>query len=115
MGPVISGWAVQYGGTNGVITAKWTWPIWELMWLSAFCLIFLFFFFPETSANNILVRRTRRLRKITGDEKLKCEPELMSEQMTGKDIVLMTFVRPFTLNFMEPMVRPSTIPFSNCG
>jgi DHA1 family multidrug resistance protein-like MFS transporter len=74
------------------------------MWLSGFCLVFLFFFLPETSANNILVRRTRRLRKITGDMKLKCEPELMAEQMTGKDIVMMTLVRPFTLNFLEPMV-----------
>lgn len=109
LGPVVGGWAVQYGGTNGVISAAWTWPIWELMWLSAFCLVFLFFFFPETSANNILVRRTRRLRKITGDEKLMCEPELMAEQMSGKDILLMTLVRPFTLNFLEPMVRNPSI------
>lgn len=60
--------------------------------------------FPETSANAILYRRTRRLRKITGNDRLKCEPELFSETMTGREIVLMTLVRPFTLNFMEPMV-----------
>lgn len=53
LGPLIGGFAVQYGGTNGVIKAPWSWPLWELMWLSAFCLIFLFFFFPETSANNV--------------------------------------------------------------
>lgn len=41
LGPLIGGFAVQYGGTNGVIKAPWSWPIWELMWLSAFCLIFL--------------------------------------------------------------------------
>jgi len=35
---------------------------------------------------------------------LKCEPELMSEQMTGKEIVLMTLVRPFSLNFLEPIL-----------
>lgn len=55
--------------------------------------------FPETSANNILYRRTRRLRKLTGNERLKCEPELMGETMTGKEIVLMILVRPITLNF----------------
>jgi MFS transporter, DHA1 family, multidrug resistance protein len=104
LGPVVGGFAAQYGFVEGGFTAKWTWPIWVLMWLSGFCFVFLFFFFPETSANNILFRRTRRLRKITGDENLKCEPELMSEQMTGKDIALMTLVRPFTLNFTEPMV-----------
>jgi MFS transporter, DHA1 family, multidrug resistance protein len=104
LGPVVGGFAAQYGFVEGGFTATWTWPIWVLMWLSGFCFVFLFFFFPETSANNILFRRTRRLRKITGDGNLKCEPELMSEQMTGKDIALMTLVRPFTLNFTEPMV-----------
>lgn len=77
------------------------------MWLSAFCLVFLFFLLPETSANNILLRRTRRLRKITGDDRLTCEPEIMSEQMTGKEVVMMSLVRPFTLNFLEPMVSNS--------
>jgi hypothetical protein len=28
----------------------------------------------------------------------------MGEQMTGKDIVLMTLVRPFSLNFLEPIL-----------
>lgn len=104
LGPLVGGFAVEYGPITGGFTAPWTWPIWELMWLSAFCFVFLFFFFPETSANNILVRRTRRLRKLTGDDKLICEPELVSESMTGGAIVQMMLVRPFTLNFTEPMV-----------
>lgn len=104
LGPVVSGFAVMYGPIEGGFTAPWTWPIWELMWLSAFCFVFLFFFFPETSANNLLVRRARRLRKLTGDDRIKSEPELMSESMTGKEIVMMSLVRPFTLNFTEPMV-----------
>jgi MFS transporter, DHA1 family, multidrug resistance protein len=104
LGPLVGGFSAQYGFVEGGFTAKWTWPIWQLMWLSGFCLVVLFFFFPETSANNILVRRTRRLRKNTGDHKLICEPELMAEAMTGKDIVMMALVRPITLNFLEPMV-----------
>lgn len=59
---------------------------------------------PETSSANILYRRTRRLRKLTGRDDLKCEPELMGEQMTGKDIALMTLVRPFSLSFTEPIL-----------
>ena len=105
LGPLVGGFAVQYGPVGfGGFTAPWTWPIWELMWLSAFCLVFLLFLLPETSANNILLRRTKRLRKITGDDKLICEPELMAKSMTGKDIAMMSLVRPFTLNFQEPMV-----------
>lgn len=91
LGPLIGGFAASAKG--------WTWTIWELMWLSGFCWVFLMFFFPETSANNLLLRRTKRLRKLTGNEKLRCEPEIMSESMTGKDIVMMSVVRPFTLNF----------------
>ncbi|PPJ59651.1 hypothetical protein CBER1_01184 [Cercospora berteroae] len=107
LGPLVGGYAVQYGPYGpgqGGFTAAWTWPIWELMWLSAFCLVVLFFLLPETSANNILVRRTKRIRKITGNDKFTCEAELMSAQMTGKDIALISLVRPFTLNFTEPMV-----------
>lgn len=53
LGPLIGGFAVQYGGTNGTITAPWTWPIWELMWLSAFCLVFLFFVSMIKSSSSI--------------------------------------------------------------
>ncbi|GAB7350827.1 hypothetical protein MBLNU459_g1361t1 [Dothideomycetes sp. NU459] len=96
LGPLIGGFAAAAEG--------WTWTIWELMWLSGFCWVFLMFCFPETSANNILLRRTKRLRKLTGNDKLRCEPEIMGESMTAKDIVMMSVVRPFTLNFTEPMV-----------
>ena len=73
------------------------------MWLSGFALVVLFFALPETSSANILYRRTRRLRKLTGNDKLICEPELIGETMTGKEIALMVLVRPFTLSFLEPI------------
>lgn len=96
LGPLVGGFAAQAEG--------WIWTIWELMWISGFAFVFLFFFLPETSANNILYRRTKRLRKQTGDTRLTCEPELKAETMTGRDIVMMALVRPITLNFTEPMV-----------
>jgi MFS transporter, DHA1 family, multidrug resistance protein len=99
MGPLVGGFAAEAEG--------WTWTIWELMWLSGFSMVFLFFLLPETSSNNILYRRARRLRKMTGNMKLKSESEIMSEQMTTNEIVLMVLVRPFTLNFHEPMGRTS--------
>ena len=73
------------------------------MWLSGFALVILFFLLPETSSANILYRRTRRLRKLTGNDKLICEPELIGETMTGAEIVQMVLVRPFTLGFLEPI------------
>ena len=76
------------------------------MWLSGFCLVFLFFFLPETSAANIIFRRTKRLRKLQGNSgtTIKCKPEIEAEGMTGNEIAMMVLVRPFTLSFFEPIL-----------
>ncbi|KPI40869.1 Caffeine resistance protein 5 [Cyphellophora attinorum] len=95
MGPLVGGFAAEAKG--------WTWTIWELTWLSGFALVVLIFLMPETSSANILYRRTRRLRKMTGNDKLICEPELIGEQMTNQEIVRMVLIRPFTLGFLEPI------------
>ncbi|KAJ4987933.1 multidrug resistance protein [Stagonosporopsis vannaccii] len=102
LGPLVGGFAVMSGG-SGVVKG-WKWTIWELLWLSSFCLIFLFFFLPETSSPNILHRRTKRLRKLTGNDKLTCEPDMMSAEMKPMDIVQMALLKPITLNFQEPIV-----------
>ncbi|KAJ4350693.1 GTPase-activating protein [Ascochyta clinopodiicola] len=102
LGPLIGGFAVQSGGSG--IVKGWRWTIWELLWLSSFCFIFLFFFLPETSSPNILHRRTKRLRKLTGNDKLTCEPDMMSAEMKPKDVVQMSLLKPITLNFQEPIV-----------
>jgi DHA1 family multidrug resistance protein-like MFS transporter len=80
LGPLVGGFAAQH--------KSWQWPIWELLWLSGFSLVVLIMFLPETSSANILYRRSRRLRKLTGRTDLKCEPELQSEQMTSGEIAL---------------------------
>lgn len=95
LGPLVGGFAVEARG--------WTWTIWELMWLSGFAFVFLVLLMPETSSANILYRRARRLRKITGNQQLISEPELEGADMTGKDIIMMTLVRPFTLSLLEPI------------
>jgi len=96
LGPLIGGFAATAEG--------WTWTIWELMWIAGFALVMIFFFLPETSSANILFRKTRRLRKLTGNKDLICEPELIGEAMSGNEIVNMVLIRPITLNFHEPMV-----------
>lgn len=92
-------WVVSLSEKKG-----WNWAIWELMWLSAGCLPLLFFFLPQTSSGNILFRRARRLRKLTGNPKLISEPELMCKNFTGKDVAMMTLVKPFSLLFTEPII-----------
>ncbi|KAJ9123137.1 hypothetical protein QFC22_001330 [Naganishia vaughanmartiniae] len=96
LGPVWGSFAVQAKG--------WRWSFWTMLWLSGASLIILIFFLPETSSMNILVRRARRLRKITGNQKLKSGGEIQQAEMTGKDIATMTMWRPFELNFTQPIV-----------
>lgn len=74
------------------------------MWLSGGTLAFLVFLLPETSPSNILYRRARRLRKLTGNGRLVCEAELAGMDMTPRDVVSMALVRPFVLLFAEPIV-----------
>ncbi|KAH9974386.1 major facilitator superfamily domain-containing protein [Lactifluus volemus] len=96
MGPIVGGFAAHAKG--------WRWTIWELAWLGGFTLILLFFFFPESSSSNILYRRARRFRKATGDERFKSQSEIEAESLTARDIATDLLVRPFTLNFQEPIV-----------
>jgi multidrug resistance protein len=78
MGPIVGGFAAHAKG--------WRWTIWELTWLGGFTFTLLFFFFPETSSSNILYRRAVRLRKATGDKRLKSMSEIEAESMSRRDI-----------------------------
>ncbi|EPQ30900.1 uncharacterized protein PFL1_01798 [Pseudozyma flocculosa PF-1] len=99
LGPLIGGFASQAYGAEG-----WRWTIWPLLMLSGFTLVVLIFLMPESSASNILAKRAKRLRKVTGNPHLRSEGELEEAAMTGREIVMMTLVRPFTLTFFEPIV-----------
>ncbi|KAH9968573.1 benomyl/methotrexate resistance protein [Russula compacta] len=96
LGPLLGGFSAHF--------ESWRWTIWELMWLSAATLVLLFFFFPETSASNILYRRARRLRKVTGNPSVMSAPEIAAAAMSPRDLAIDVLVRPFALNFQEPIV-----------
>ena len=98
IGPLIGGFAAQYRG--------WTWTIWELVWISVFAIVWLFFTMPETSAGNILFRRARRLNKLQPADvpPLKCEAQVEVEKLSPSEGLKAVFVEPFTLMFSEPIV-----------
>ena len=74
LGPVVGGFAFS--------AEDWTWTMWELLWVSGFILVLLFFFLPETYGPNILARRARRVRKITGDSTYLTQAELALQKVT---------------------------------
>ncbi|KAE8246842.1 hypothetical protein A4X13_0g5605 [Tilletia indica] len=97
IGPLIGGFAFDHFKT-------YRWTLWPLLMLSGTVLIFLFFAMPETSASNILTRRARRLRRVTGNKKLRSTGEIQSDHMTGAEIAKMTMVRPFAIAILDPQV-----------
>lgn len=94
-GPVIGGFAAQAKG--------WRWPQYELIWISGFALVFLFFLLPETYGPTILLRRAQRLRKLTGNQQLRTATEKASESLSAAAFLNENLVRPFVLA-KEPML-----------
>lgn len=95
LGPIIGGFAAAAKG--------WRWPIWELAWISGFSSIFLAFFLPETLPDTILLKRARRLRRLTGNERLRSMSEIKQAQMEPAEVAKEYLVRPFQL-MIEPAV-----------
>ncbi|KAK5700756.1 hypothetical protein LTR97_005273 [Elasticomyces elasticus] len=94
-GPILGGFSAQARG--------WRICIWIVAWLGAFVTVMLFFCLPETAASTILYCRAKRLRKATGDERIKSQSELDAANYTMRDHLLL-LSRAFTLTFSEPIV-----------
>ena len=96
LGPLIGGFATQHNG--------WRWTIWTLMWLSGGTLVLLLFLMPETNPTNILYRRSRRLRFLTGNKTLRSEQDLLGGQFSWRETMNRVLIRPFVLAFTEPIL-----------
>ncbi|KAF5325519.1 hypothetical protein D9619_009703 [Psilocybe cf. subviscida] len=95
LGPIVGGFAAEAKG--------WKWPIWELLWLCGFTIIVLIFWFPETNAETILLRRARRIRKRTGVQNIFSESEIRQAHMHTSEVLFESLWRPFQL-MMEPVI-----------
>ncbi|KAI1103139.1 MFS general substrate transporter [Jackrogersella minutella] len=93
-GPIVGGFLAPAKG--------WRWTIWVYTWMCTFVLVIMFFAFPETSAPNILYQRAKRLRRTTGNDRLKSQSEIDAAHHTAKGH-LMLLSRAFTLTFFEPI------------
>jgi DHA1 family multidrug resistance protein-like MFS transporter len=89
VGPVIGGFPAQANG--------WRWPIYELIWISGFALVFLALLLPETYEPTILLRRAQRLRKLTGNPYLRSQSEIDAASTKASDRLYEALVRPFIL------------------
>jgi MFS transporter, DHA1 family, multidrug resistance protein len=96
LGPIISGFSVP--------AENWRWSLWEILWLAGPVFVILFFFLPETSSSNILVRRAARLRKLTGNPNLKSRAEIDQSKVGVSQIARESIYRPLQIMILDPAV-----------
>ena len=59
---------------------------------------------PETSSSNILLRRARRLRALTGNARLKAQSEIDQGSLKIGAVIIESIVRPMEISVRDPAV-----------
>jgi DHA1 family multidrug resistance protein-like MFS transporter len=77
---------------------------WEMLWLAAPICILIIISLPETSADNILLRRAKRLRKLTGRANIMAQSEINQANMSAKEVTFNALIKPWEINFKDPAV-----------
>jgi DHA1 family multidrug resistance protein-like MFS transporter len=75
-----------------------------MLWLSAPICLMMLISLPETSSSNILLRRARRLRKVTGNGNLFAQSEIDQVGMNAGDIAYEALIKPWQINALDPAV-----------
>ncbi|KAF4982740.1 hypothetical protein FZEAL_1693 [Fusarium zealandicum] len=96
LGPLISGFAVP--------AKTWRWSLYESIWASAPIFILMFLLLPETSGANILLRRAKRLRKVTGNGRFMSQSEIDQRNMKVSAIAIDALIKPMEITLKDPAV-----------
>jgi DHA1 family multidrug resistance protein-like MFS transporter len=96
LGPLLSGFAVMAKG--------WRWSLWEIVWMSAPVLVLMLLCLPETSSPNILLHRARRLRKLTGDERLLSQSEIDQKNIKPVHFFVNSMIKPIEITIKDPAI-----------
>ncbi|KOS21378.1 Transporter mfs1 [Escovopsis weberi] len=96
LGPLLSGFAVP--------AETWRWSLYISIWVSAPVLIAMFLFLPETSADNILLRRAQRLRRLTGSQRLMSQGEIRQKEFKTVHIFADALIKPLEITFKDPAI-----------
>ncbi|KAF1990129.1 MFS general substrate transporter [Aulographum hederae CBS 113979] len=96
LGPLMGGFAAMAKG--------WRWPLWEVVWMSFPVVLALLCFMPETSAPTILLKRARRLRKLTGDARVQSQSEIDQRNLTASHILVSALIKPMEIMFKDPAI-----------
>ncbi|TLS28817.1 hypothetical protein PpBr36_01029 [Pyricularia pennisetigena] len=96
LGPLLSGFSVPVLG--------WRWSLLEILFASVPVFLVMFAFLPETSSDNILLRRARRLRALTRSDRFRSKAEIEQKEMTFGAILADALVKPIEISVKDPAV-----------
>ncbi|KAF7792538.1 hypothetical protein EIP86_003579 [Pleurotus ostreatoroseus] len=103
LGPIVSGFMDVAG-------VSWRWTYWVLTLFAGFCLALVVLTLPETYTPALLVKRAKKLRKTTGDQRWWAPLE--QSKLSFGQRVESTIARPFKIFFLEPMLIAVTLYMS---
>lgn len=95
IGPIAGAWIAQ--------TTTWRWMFWATSIADGFVLVFGIFYLKESYAPYLLYLKAKRLRKETGNEKLRTKYKDIEEGSALKKITMNT-LRSFQMLFTQPIV-----------
>jgi MFS transporter, DHA1 family, multidrug resistance protein len=96
LGPLLSGFSVPL--------SSWRWSLYELLIMCGFCWLLLFCFLPETNADNILLKRAKRLRKSTGNENIRSDSEIKQGNLHFLKLLGTYLTTPFLVTIQDPSI-----------
>ncbi|KAI9831972.1 MAG: hypothetical protein M1826_002700 [Phylliscum demangeonii] len=94
--------------------ALWRWSLWEILWIAGPVFILLFLCLPETSTPNILLRRARRLRQLTHDDRLRSQGEIDQALLSVRQTVIGALWTPLQLMFLDPSIAFADLYIALC-
>lgn len=94
LGPLLSGFAVMAKG--------WRWSLWEILWVAGPVFVLMFLLVPETSTPNILLRRAKRLRGLTGDSRLRSQSEIDQRNIKPSKVIISALIKPLEITIKDP-------------
>ncbi|KAH3674469.1 hypothetical protein WICMUC_003307 [Wickerhamomyces mucosus] len=101
VGPIVGGYIGE--------TVGWRWIYWVLLIFSGAIFAIIVVLLPETHHQTLLLRRAKKLRKLTNDESYRALKEIKIRKLS--EIAHETLTRPFVL-LAEPIVALITIYMS---
>ena len=96
LGPLMAGFAIS--------AENWRWSLWEIVWMASPVLLLLLAVMPETSTPNILLRRAKRLRKLTGNSRLQAQSEIDQRNLTASGILVDALIKPIEITLKDPAI-----------